>query len=68
VVQLTDESACTGTYPAADQVCDAHSWGNASTAAVRVPAACATFLLEGRDFFLKPRPAYTPFTYLHPLR
>jgi hypothetical protein len=29
---------------------------------------CAAWFKDGRDFHIKPRPGYTPYTYPHPMR
>jgi hypothetical protein len=68
--RFTDESGCTGvTYPAPDQIREAYVWDNDGGGPVVVePDACADFIKQDRDYFLKPRPGYTPFAYPHPLR
>jgi hypothetical protein len=83
VVYFHEESGCAGTYPILNQTRDAYIWGNTwtdpdpknSQGVVKTfppppdagapDAACVRL---DRDFFLQPKPGYTPYPYPHPLR
>ncbi|WP_395624705.1 immunoglobulin domain-containing protein [Thermomonas sp.] len=70
-----ENNGCTATpkpvYPAYDQTTDLYIWGNTNN---NVSFGgdnwdvCAAYFKEGRDFHIKPRPGYVPYTYPHPLR
>lgn len=67
-------------WPCLDQIRELHMWGNTKDGvAVDTVGTCSECvrltkegieqtLQEGRDFFLYPRPGYTPYPYPHPLR
>lgn len=63
-------------YPVKDQIADVWIWGNVVdhqkrdgiVVFTRPEVTVADFIKEGRDFFNRPKPGYTPLTYPHPLR
>lgn len=60
------------TYPSIDQISDLHIWNNGygqSTvgAHIRDRGLTRKHIQNGRDFFLKQKSGYKPFTYPHPL-
>lgn len=68
---------CSGTWPLHDQPREVYVWNNTFTprpdlyntsAPVWVDAACASYIVEGRDYFRQARPNYAPYPYPHPLR
>src|SRR5262245_4994648 len=71
-ILLMNEGGCVGTYPLPDQIQKLYIWNNtvpdgSSANIVRQPG-CDKFIQLNRDYFTTPAPAYTPFTYPHPLR
>lgn len=53
-------------YPAKDQIRDLWIWDN-DAGRVVIDQTAQGFVEIGRDLFLEPMPAYTPYTYPHPL-
>jgi hypothetical protein len=74
---LSDDS-CEGSYPGPDQIRSCYIWGNnedgnpvdkaGSGSNNDIAVYCTQFLQQDRDFFLYPKPEYTPYPYPHPLR
>jgi hypothetical protein len=65
----TPQSAAT--YPAPDQMTSGYFWNNDSVTAQGPRMLKVNSVLhhvEGRDYFLYPKPGYAPYTYPHPLR
>jgi hypothetical protein len=69
-----DTPGCLGAdgYPAPDQTREGYFWDNTlDGAAVGAEVAAedynSLYLVEGRDYFNSPRPAYVPYVYPHPL-
>jgi hypothetical protein len=57
-------------YPAYDQVQDLYIWDNRIQGGSSEPKVDETgvgFIQAGRDYFLEPKPGYTPYEYPHPL-
>ncbi len=57
-------------YPALDQVRDLYIWDNGTTTGLVDPRVDETgkgFIEVGRDYFVQPKPGYSPFQYPHPL-
>jgi len=72
-IALENDSNYTGcSYPCPDQIRELHIWNNTEegrTAEVTpLRENNARLIQEGRDYFLFPRPGYTPYPYPHPLR
>jgi len=67
---LSYNDGCT-TYPCPDQIRELYIWNNTQdgkTANVsRWKEIDKLLIQEGRDYFLYPRPGYTPYPYPHPL-
>jgi hypothetical protein len=58
-------------YPGNDQTTDLYLWGNSNNNVSLGGDSwldCAAWFKDGRDFHIKPRPGYTPYTYPHPMR
>jgi hypothetical protein len=60
-----------GDYPLADQIRDTYFWNNTFKGNPAVPVVNPEpynpdFIKLGRDYFLLPKPNYTPYTYPHP--
>jgi chitodextrinase len=59
-------------YPVICQIRDCYVWGNLLNGSqhnrVGISDEAANILQENRDFYLKPRPNYSPYAYPHPLR
>ncbi|MBL8299814.1 MAG: hypothetical protein JNN30_15865 [Rhodanobacteraceae bacterium] len=76
IAWLTDESGCTAAWPVTNQTREAYLWDNDwrgpppgyEGPAVRVGSSCVNHIRENSEFFLSPRPSYTPYIYPHPLR
>lgn len=59
-------------YPSADQISRTYVWDNSYAGSSVAPfvddrGAVRSLIVEGRDYFLKPMPNYTPYPYPHPL-
>jgi hypothetical protein len=79
---LVTDAGCThdsADYPAPDQIRNTYIWGNTQNGAdvdsdvypITNPGIgnfCTEWLVKNRDFFLMPKPNYTPYPYPHPLR
>lgn len=52
-------------YPAKDQMRSGYFWNNSPNTLVN---NSPTHFVEGRDYFLYPKPEYRPYAYPHPLR
>lgn len=72
-----ENEVCSGSWPLHDQVRKVYVWNNTFTPRpdlygtsdpVWVAAACTSYIVEGREYFLQARPNYAPYTYPHPLR
>lgn len=60
------------TYPAPDQIQDTYVWNNTYNGRPAVPWVTdrgldRTDIQSGRDYFLQPRPGYTPFPFPYPI-
>ncbi|CAN5450714.1 hypothetical protein BH11PSE11_BH11PSE11_35640 [soil metagenome] len=72
-VELMTEGFGCGTYPGADQIRSLYIWNNSNTSANGytsngIDNTCPSSIGLNRDYFLTPKPGYTPYTYPHPLR
>lgn len=72
-VELMVEGFSCGVYPGADQIRSLYIWnnvvqaGNAATVN-GIDNTCPASIGLNRDYFLYPKPGYTPYRYPHPLR
>jgi hypothetical protein len=72
-VELMPEGFRCGTYPGQDQIRSVYIWnnrphGNAARIKNAVDNECPKSIKLNRDYFLKAKPGYRPYTYPHPLR
>lgn len=56
------------TYPCQDQIRELYIWNNTPSTVDHWRQIDSELVQEGRDYFLYPRPGYTPYAYPHPLR
>ena len=71
-IELFVEGFSCGTYPGPDQTRSLYIWNNSnysnSYATNGIDNNCPSSIGLNRDYFLSPKPGYTPYTYPHPLR
>jgi hypothetical protein len=72
-VELMVEGFGCGTYPGPDQSRSVYIWNNSANpqngyTTNGIANTCPASLGLNRDYFLSPKPGYTPYTYPHPLR
>jgi hypothetical protein len=72
-IELIPEGFSCGDYPGLDQIRSLYIWNNTNTSANGyttngIDNNCPASIGLNRDYFLAPRPGYTPYTYPHPLR
>lgn len=72
-VELMAEGFNCGAYPGQDQIRSVYIWNNRvlgrwMRAQSNIDNACPKSIKINRDYYLRPRPGYKPYTYPHPLR
>ncbi len=72
-VELMVEGFGCGTYPGPDQIRSLYIWNNSNNSSNGyttngIDNTCPSSIGLNRDYFLTPKPGYTPYTYPHPTR
>gem|GEM_PF-921512 len=72
-IELMTEGFSCGTYPGPDQIRSVYIWNNSANPSNGyttngIDNTCPSSIGLNRDYFLTPRPGYTPYTYPHPMR
>lgn len=72
-VELMTEGFPCGTYPGPDQIRSVYIWNNSANPSNGyslngIDIECPYSIGLNRDYFLMPKPGYTPYIYPHPLR
>ncbi len=70
LVNRTDGTHNSTSYPAQDQTRSLYAWGNTlsgNPVSITVRPGHEHFFSEGRDYFNYKKPGYEPYTYPHPL-
>ncbi len=72
-IELMTEGFSCGSYPGPDQIRSLYIWNNSANpqngyTSNGIDNTCPSSIGLNRDYFLSPRPGYTPYTYPHPLR
>jgi len=72
-VELSLEGGSCGTYPVQDQIRSLYIWDNESHDELGYTVGgiannCPSSIMLNRDYFVIPKPDYSPYVYPHPLR